>query len=240
MNIPNINPRQNQLLAALSQEEWERWQPLLEAVDLPLGKVLHEPGRKITQVYFPTSAIVSLMYMMEDGASAEIAAVGHEGMVGVSLLMGGQSTTSSAVVQSAGHGFRLSAERMMLEFDRGGPVQHRLLRYTQALFTQMSQTAACNRHHSVEQQLCSCLLGDLDRTPKQELVMTQEIIAGRLGVRREGITEAAGRLQGAGLIKYRRGHITVLDRVRLEKRSCECYAAVKVEYDRLLPMACAA
>jgi CRP-like cAMP-binding protein len=229
------DPRQNQLLAALPDAEWAHWLPQLEAVDLPLGKVLYESGSKLTHVYFPTTAIVSLLYVMEDGASAEIAVVGHEGLVGISLFMGGETTPSRAVVQSAGHGFRLNASLMMQEFNRAGPVLHLLLRYTQALITQMSQTAVCNRHHSLDQQLCRWLLLSLDRLHSDELVMTQELIANMLGVRREGVTEAAGHLQDAGLIQYRRGHITVLDRDRLERRACECYAVVKKEYDRLLP-----
>jgi CRP-like cAMP-binding protein len=229
------DPRQNRLLAALPDAEWAHWLPQLEAVDLPLGKVLYESGSKLTHVYFPTTAIVSLLYVMEDGASAEIAVVGHEGIVGISLFMGGETTPSRAVVQSAGHGFRLNASLMMQEFNRAGPVLHLLLRYTQALITQMSQTAVCNRHHSLDQQLCRWLLLSLDRLHSDELVMTQELIANMLGVRREGVTEAAGHLQNAGLIQYRRGHITVLDRDRLEQRACECYAVVKKEYDRLLP-----
>jgi CRP-like cAMP-binding protein len=229
------DPRRNQLLAALPDAEWAHWLPQMEAVDLPLGKVLYESGSKLTHVYFPTTAIVSLLYVMEDGASAEIAVVGHEGIVGISLFMGGETTPSRAVVQSAGQGFRLNASLMMQEFNRAGPVLHLLLRYTQALITQMAQTAVCNRHHSLDQQLCRWLLLSLDRLHSKELVMTQELIANMLGVRREGVTEAAGHLQEAGLIQYRRGHITVLDRDRLERRACECYAVVKKEYDRLLP-----
>jgi len=229
------DPRRNQLLAALPDAEWAHWLPQMEAVDLPLGKVLYESGSKLTHVYFPTTAIVSLLYVMEDGASAEIAVVGHEGIVGISLFMGGETTPSRAVVQSAGQGFRLNASLMMQEFNRAGPVLHLLLRYTQALITQMAQTAVCNRHHSLDQQLCRWLLLSLDRLHSKELVMTQELIANMLGVRREGVTEAAGHLQEAGLIQYRRGHITVLDRDRLEQRACECYAVVKKEYDRLLP-----
>ena len=229
------DPRRNQLLAALPDAEWAQWLPQLEAVDLPLGKVLYESGSKLTHVYFPTTAIVSLLYVMEDGASAEIAVVGHEGIVGISLFMGGETTPSRAVVQSAGQGFRLNASLMLQEFNRAGPVLHLLLRYTQALITQMAQTAVCNRHHSLDQQLCRWLLLSLDRLHSKELVMTQELIANMLGVRREGVTEAAGHLQEAGLIQYRRGHITVLDRDRLEQRACECYAVVKKEYDRLLP-----
>ena len=202
---------------------------------MPLGKVLYESGVALSHVYFPTTAIVSLLYVMEDGASAEIAVVGQEGIVGISLFMGGESTPSRAVVQSAGQAFRLTAKLMMQEFNRAGPVLHLLLRYTQALITQMAQTAVCNRHHSLDQQLCRWLLLSLDRLHSAEIVMTQELIANMLGVRREGVTEAAGHLQKAGLIRYRRGHITVLDRTRLEERACECYAVVKKEYDRLLP-----
>ena len=229
------DPRQNRLLAALPDAEWQRWLPHLEAVEMPLGKVLYESGSTLGHVYFPTTSIVSLLYVMEDGASAEIAVVGHEGIVGISLFMGGGSTPSRAVVQSAGQGFRLRASLMMQEFDRAGPVLHLLLRYTQALITQMAQTAVCNRHHSLDQQLCRWLLLSLDRLPSHELIMTQELIANMLGVRREGVTEAAGNLQDAGLIRYARGHITVLDREKLEQRTCECYAVVKNEYDRLLP-----
>ena len=230
------NPKLNDLLAALPQAEWERWLPQLELVQMPLGTVLYESGSKMTHVYFPTTAIVSLLYVMEDGASAEIAVVGHEGIVGISLFMGGSSTPSRAVVQSAGIGYRLRASLMMQEFNRAGPVLHLLLRYTQALITQMAQTAVCNRHHSLDQQLCRWLLLSLDRLKSNDLMMTQELIANMLGVRREGVTEAAGQLQDAGLIRYRRGHITVLDRPGLEKRTCECYAVVKNEYDRLLPL----
>ncbi len=229
------DPRQNRLLAALPDAEWSRWLPLLEPVDMPLGKVLYESGSSLSHVYFPATSIVSLLYVMEDGASAEIAVVGHEGLVGISLFMGGQSTPSRALVQSAGQGFRLKAHLLMHEFDRAGPVLHLLLRYTQALITQMAQTAVCNRHHSLDQQLCRWLLLSLDRLSSSKLVMTQELIANMLGVRREGVTEAAGHLQRAGLIRYRRGHITVVDRAGLEQRTCECYAVVKKEYDRLLP-----
>lgn len=215
--------------------QWQRWLPELERVDLPLGHVLYESGKKLSHVYFPVTAVISLLYVLENGASAEIAVVGHEGLVGVSLFMGGGSTPSRAVVQSAGYGFRLKAKDMQDEFDRGGPAQHLLLRYTQALITQMSQTAVCNRHHSLDQQLCRWLLLSLDRLQGDELVMTQELIANMLGVRREGVTESASKLQNAALIKYSRGHITVLDRPGLEKRACECYAVVKKEYDRLMP-----
>jgi CRP-like cAMP-binding protein len=227
--------RKNDLLAALPEAERQRLLPQLEPVDMPLGQVLYESGRTLSHVYFPTNAIVSLLYVMENGASAEIAVVGHEGLVGISLFMGGESTPSRAVVQSAGHGFRLRAQLIKDEFERAGPVMHLLLRYTQALITQMSQTAVCNRHHTTDQQLCRWLLLSLDRLQVSELVMTQELIANMLGVRREGVTEGALRLQKAGLIRYSRGHITVLDRPGLEKRTCECYAVVKKEYDRLLP-----
>ena len=233
------DPKTNHLLAALPAEELQRWLPLLEPVELPLGKVLYEAGGTLEHVYFPTSAIVSLLYVMEDGASAEIAVVGYEGVVGISLFMGGASTTSRAVVQSAGHGYRLRSRAMMLEFNRAGPAMHLLLRYTQALITQMAQTAVCNRHHSLDQQLCRWLLLSLDRLASSELVMTQELIANMLGVRREGVTEGALKLQEAGLIRYARGRITVLDRPGLEERTCECYAVVKKEYDRLLPTALA-
>jgi CRP-like cAMP-binding protein len=228
-------PRQNHLLAALPDAELMRWLPHLESVEMPLGAVLYEPGATLSHVYFPTTSIVSLLYVMENGASAEIAVAGNDGLVGISLFMGGESTPSRAVVQSAGHGFRLSAKRMKTEFERAGPVLHLLLRYTQALITQMSQTAVCNRHHSLDQQLCRWLLLSLDRLQGHELVMTQALIANMLGVRREGVTEAALKLQKAGLIRYSRGRITVLDRRGLEARTCECYAVVKKEYDRLLP-----
>ena len=228
------DPKQNQLLAALPKPEWQRWAPQLEWVSLPLGMVLYESGSTLGHVYFPTTAIVSLLYVMENGSSAEIAVVGHEGIVGVSLFMGGESTPSRAVVQSAGEGFRLTSAAIKEEFKRA-PVLHLLLRYTQALITQMAQTAVCNRHHSLDQQLCRWLLLSLDRLSGNELVMTQELIANMLGVRREGVTEAALKLQKSGLIRYSRGRITVLDRAGLEARSCECYAVVKKEYDRLLP-----
>jgi CRP-like cAMP-binding protein len=229
------NPLTNRLLAALAAPEWARWKSQLEAVELTLGEVLYESGGTLTHVYFPTTAIVSLLYVMENGSSAEIAVVGNEGIVGISLFMGGESTPSRAVVQSAGLGFRMLAAGMKDEFNRAGPVLHLLLRYTQALITQMAQTAVCNRHHSLDQQLCRWLLLSLDRLPGSELVMTQELIANMLGVRREGVTEAAIKLQSTGLISYARGRITVLDRAGLEKRTCECYAVVKKEYDRLLP-----
>jgi CRP-like cAMP-binding protein len=233
--LDSAEPRNNFLLAALPDPEWQRWRVLLEKVDMPLGQVLYESGATLTHIYFPTTSIVSLLYVMENGASAEIAVVGREGLVGVSLFMGGESTPSRAVVQSAGHGYRLRAQSMKDEFDRAGPVLHLLLRYTQALITQMAQTAACNRHHTLDQQLCRWLLLSLDRLRTNELSMTQELIANMLGVRREGVTEAASKLQQAGLISYARGRITVLNRPGLEKRTCECYAVVKHEYDRLLP-----
>ena len=236
MEILSPEPKKNLLLAALPHAELQRWLSLLEPVDLPLGEVLYESGITLSHVYFPTTAIISLLYVMENGASAEIAVVGKEGIVGISLFMGGESTSSRAVVQSAGQGFRLKAQLMKQEFNRAGPVLHLLLRYTQALITQMSQTAVCNRHHSLDQQLCRWLLLSLDRLEGNQLVMTQELIANMLGVRREGVTEGALKLQHAGLIQYARGHITVLDRVGLEKRSCECYGVVKKEYDRLLPV----
>ena len=228
------DPSQNQLLAALPPAEWKRWLPQLEYVEMPLGEVLYEAGATLSHVYFPTTAIVSLLYVMEDGASAEIAVVGNEGLVGISLFMGGESTPSRGVVQSAGVGFRMKAQVLKDEFDRP-PVLHLLLRYTQALITQMAQTAVCNRHHSLDQQLCRWLLLSLDRLQGNELVMTQELIANMLGVRREGVTEGALKLQQAGLIRYARGRINVLDRPALEARTCECYAVVKREYDRLLP-----
>jgi CRP-like cAMP-binding protein len=230
-----LDARHNHLLAALPEAEWQRWAAQLEPVDMPLGLVLYESGVGLAHVYFPVDSIVSLLYVMEDGASAEIAVVGNEGLVGVSLFMGGETTPSRAVVQSAGRGFRLAAQAMKNEFNRAGPVLHLLLRYTQALITQMSQTAVCNRHHSLDQQLCRWLLLSLDRLPGNELRMTQELIANMLGVRREGVTDAALKLQASGLIRYARGHITVLDRTRLEQRTCECYEVVKKEYDRLLP-----
>jgi len=233
------DPKQNGLLAALPKTAADQWLLQLQPVDMPLGKVLYEPGSKLSHVYFPTTSIVSLLYVMEDGASAEIAVVGHEGIVGIAMFMGGNSTPSRAVVQSAGGGFRLKSDLLMQEFNRAGPVLHLLLRYTQALITQMAQTAVCNRHHSLDQQLCRWLLLSLDRLHSNELVMTQELIANMLGVRREGVTEAAGHLHKAGLIQYQRGHITVLDRARLEQRVCECYGVVKKEYDRLLPAATA-
>jgi CRP-like cAMP-binding protein len=228
------NLQQNHLLAALPPGDFERLSPHLELVEMPLGEALYESGGRLQHVYFPTTSIVSLLYVMEDGASAEIAIVGNEGILGISLFMGGETTPSRAVVQSAGYGYRLKAQLLKQEFNRAGPVMHLLLRYTQALITQMAQTAVCNRHHSVEQQLCRWLLLSLDRLSTDELSMTQELIANMLGVRREGVTEAAGKLQRAGLIKYSRGRIMVTDRRGLEKEVCECYAVVKKEFDRLL------
>jgi CRP-like cAMP-binding protein len=228
------SPNQNHLLAALPTAEFERLAAHLELVPLPLGDMLYEPGEQLRHAYFPTTAIVSLHYVMESGASAESAGVGNEGVVGISLFMGGETTPSSAVVQTAGHAYRLEGRLLKQEFNRAGLMQRLLLRYTQALITQMTQTAACNRHHSVEQQLSRWLLVTLDRSPSGELIMTQELIASMLGVRREGITEAAGELQRAGCIRYRRGHIAVLDRPGLEARTCECYAVVRKELRRLL------
>ncbi len=227
--------KHNHLLAALPGAELQQWLPLLEAVDLPLGLVLYESGRTLSHVYFPTTAIVSLLFVLEDGESAEIAVVGNEGVVGISLFMGGESTPSRAVVQSAGRGYRFSSRSIKEAFGRNGAVMRLMLRYTQALITQMVQTAVCNRHHTVDKQLCRWLLLSMDRLQGNELVMTQELIADMLGVRRGGVTEAALKLQSAGLIRYARGHITVLDRPGLEQRTCECYAVVKKEYDRLLP-----
>ena len=232
---PSVNPKHNKLLAALPEADWQRWLPNLEPVDMPLGEVLYEPGATLSHVYFPTTAIVSLLYVMENGASAEIAVAGNDGIVGISLFMGGESTPSRAVVQSAGQAFRMKAQTLKDEFGQHGPVLHLLLKYTQALITQMAQTAVCNRHHSLDQQLSRWLLLSLDRLQGNQLVMTQELIANMLGVRREGVTEAALKLQKAGFITYARGHITVIDRSGLEKCTCECYAVVKKEYDRLLP-----
>jgi CRP-like cAMP-binding protein len=229
------DPRSNHLLHALPAADWTRIRPGLEPVELRLGASVYESGDRPDYVLFPTTSIVSLLYVMADGASAEIAVVGNEGLVGVSLFMGGESTPSRAVVQSAGRGYRLRGAALKAEFARGGAMQHLLLRYTQSLITQMAQTAVCNRHHSIDQQLCRWLLLSLDRLSKPELTMTQELIANMLGVRREGVTEAAGKLQAAGLIKYSRGKITVLDRGGLEERCCECYEVVKRESDRLLP-----
>lgn len=228
------SPSQNHLLAALPTAEFESLAAQLELVPMPLGQMLYEPGEQLRHAYFLTTSIVSLQYVTESGASAETAGVGNEGVVGISLFMGGDTTSSSAVVQTAGHAYRLDRRLLKQEFDRAGLLQRLLLRYTQALMTQMSQTAACNRHHSVEQQLCRWLLLTLDRVSSRELIMTQELIAGMLGVRREGVTEAAGKLQRAGFISYRRGHIAVLDRSGLESRACECYGVLKKELTRLL------
>ncbi len=233
MSSPH-NPNQNHLLAALHTAEFERLAAHLELVPMPLGEVLYEPGAQMRHAYFPTTAVVSLHYVMESGASAETAGVGNEGVVGISLFMGGDTTPSSAVVQIAGHAYRLEPRLLKEEFNRAGLMQRLLLLYTQALLTQMAQTAACNRYHTVEQQLCRWLLLTLDRVSSQELIVTQELVARMLGVRREGITEAAGKLQNAGFIRYRRGHIAVLDRSGLEGRACECYAIVRKELIRLL------
>ena len=233
MSLPH-SPNQNYLLAALPAVEFERVAAHLELVPMQLGEILYEPGGQLAHAYFPTTSIVSLHYVMESGASAETAGVGNEGVVGISLFMGGDTTPSSAVVQTAGHAYRLERRLLKREFDRAGLLQRLLLRYTQGLITQTTQTAACNRHHSVEQRLCRWLLLTLDRVPSHELIMTQELVAGMLGVRREGITEAAGKLQRAGFIRYRRGHIAVLERSGLETRVCECYAVVKKELSRLL------
>ncbi|MDE1947097.1 MAG: Crp/Fnr family transcriptional regulator [Burkholderiales bacterium] len=231
---PAPDPRQNRLLAALPPAEFAPLAGHLQCVALPLGEMLYEPGQQLQHAYFPTTAVVSLHYVTESGASAETAGVGNEGVVGISLFMGGDTTPSSAMVQAAGHAWRLDRHRLKQAFDAGGLLQRLLLRYTQALLTQMSQTAACNRHHSVEQQLSRWLLLALDRAPERELVITQELVANMLGVRRESVTEAAGTLQKIGCIRYRRGHIAVVDRVGLQTRSCECYAVVKKEMDRLL------
>jgi CRP-like cAMP-binding protein len=227
-------PHQNHLLDALPANDYERLASHLELIPMNLGDVLYESGDKLRHVYFPTTCIISLLYVMEDGASAEIAVVGNEGILGISLFMGGNTTPSRAIVQSAGHAYRLAADLLKNEFERYGPTMHLLLRYTQALITQMAQTAVCNRHHSVDQQLCRWLLLSLDRLASNELSMTQELIGNMLGVRREGVTEAAGNLQRAGLIEYHRGKITVINRPGVEKRSCECYQVVKTEFDRLL------
>lgn len=229
------DPRENQILAVLPQDERERLFPDLDLVPMSVGAVLYESGDALQHVYFPTNCIISLLYVLENGASAEIAVVGREGVIGVSLFMGGETTPSRAVVQSEGFAYRLSGKRLKEEFNRHGKLLHVLLRYTQSLITQMAQTAVCNRHHSVEQQLARWLLLSLDRLSTNELKMTQELIANMLGVRREGVTEAAGKLQKHGVISYSRGHIKVLDRANLEKLSCECYAVVKRETDRLLP-----
>jgi CRP-like cAMP-binding protein len=228
------SPSENHLLAALPTAEFERLAPHLELVPMPLGEILYEPGGQLEHAYFPTTAIVSLHYVMQSGASSEAAGVGNEGVVGISLFMGGDTTPSSAVVLTAGHGYRLASRLLMQEFSRAGLMQQLMLRYTQALITQITQTAVCNRHHSIEQQLCRWLLLTIDRIPSRELVMTQELVASMLGVRREGITATAGNLQRDGIISYRRGHIAVLDRCGLETRACECYAVVKTELSRLL------
>jgi CRP-like cAMP-binding protein len=236
MTTPAVHsPRQNHLLDALPTSDYERLAPHLELILMKLGDVLYESGDQLRYVYFPTTCIVSLLYLMKDGASAEIAVVGNEGILGISVFMGGNTTPSRAIVQAAGYAYRLKADLLKNEFERYGPTMHLLLRYAQALITQMAQTAVCNRHHSVDQQLCRWLLLCLDRLSSNEISMTQELIANMLGVRREGATEAAGHLQKAGLIDYHRGRITVLDRSGLEARSCECYAVVKKEFDRLLP-----
>lgn len=233
---PSIpHPRQNRLLAALPDPDFERIAPFLEPEAMPLGRILYESGSTLQHVHFPTTSIVSLLYEMEDGSTAEIAVVGNDGMVGISLFMGGESTSSRAVVHSAGRGYRLAAGLLKSEFNRFGPTMQLLLRYTQALITQMTQTSVCNRHHSVDQQLARLLLLSLDRHDSNELVMTQELMAGMLGVRREGVTEAAGKLQAGGAIRYNRGRITVLDRASLEAQACECYDVVRRETERLLP-----
>jgi CRP-like cAMP-binding protein len=236
---PISNPRQNQLLSALLDAEWSRWQPQLELVDLPRGMVLCESGDVPTYAYFPTTAIVSLLHMTSDGASSEIAVVGNDGVVGISLCMGGDAMTSRAMVQSAGKGYRLRAQLVKAEVNRAGPMLYMLLRYAQSMIEQVAQTALCNRYHSIDQQLCRRLLAGLDRSPSDELTMTQELLASLLGVRREGVTVAALKLQHAGVIRYSRGHIAVLNRQRLEQRTCECYKATKKEHDRLLPAALA-
>ena len=231
--VSTKNAKQNQLLAAMPEAEWKRWLPEIEAIDLPLGKVLYEPGSTLTHVYFPTTAIASLHYVMVSGASAEVAGVGNEGVVGMHLYLSGDTTTSSAVVQTAGYAYRIERHILMQEFSRAGKVQHVLLRYTQALITQIAQSVVCNRHHTVEQQFSRWLLTTLDRIPSGELVMTQELVASMLGVRRESITQVAGKFQQAGYIRYRRGHISVLDRAGLESCACECYGVVKQELQRL-------
>jgi len=233
--LPHVTPARNHLLGALPNSDVARLTPHLRLVSLSLGEALYESGIALRHVYFPIDSIVSLLNVMADGASAEIAVVGNDGVVGVSLFMGGESTPSRAVVQSAGHAYRMRASILKSEFIRAGAMQHLLLRYTQALLTQMAQTAVCNRHHTLDQQLCRWLLLSLDRLPSNELAMTQDLIANMLGVRREGVNDAAGKLQDAGLIHYSRGHIVVLDRLGIEARTCECYAVVKRESDRLLP-----
>lgn len=236
----SLDPRQNRLLAALPADEYEHLSPYLELVHLPAGEILYDSGAQLQHVYFPATVIVSLMYDMENGVSVEIAGIGNEGMLGVALIMGGSTMPNRAMVLCAGSAYRLKSRLLMSEFNRAGgrrtgALQHVLLRYTQARIIQMSQNAACNRHHSMEQQVCRWLLSCLDRSPSNTLTMTHELISSALGVRREGITEAAGKLQQAGFIHYRRGHITVLDRAGLEERACECYQVVKAEFDRLLP-----
>ncbi|WP_300657183.1 Crp/Fnr family transcriptional regulator [Pseudomonas sp.] len=233
----SATPQKNHLLAALPLDVQNRLQPKLELVPLPLGKVLYESGDTLSHVYFPTDSIVSLLYVMENGASAEISVVGNEGFIGVAVFMGGESTTSRAIVQSAGYAYRLPARQFKDEVNRYSEMLHLMLRYTQALITQMAQTAVCNRHHSIDQQLCRWLLLSLDRLPTNDLVMTQELIANMLGVRREGVTEAAGKLHRSGVIEYSCGRIKVINRPMLERMSCECYAVVKKETDRLLPFA---
>jgi len=235
LSLGSNDPRQNHLLAVLPKAERERLFPHLELVPMPLGKVLYESGGQMSHVYFPATAIISLLSVMDNGASAEIAIVGYEGIVGIALFLGGETMANRAVVQSAGTAFRLPGQLLQQEFNRAGPFQHLLLRYTMAFLAQMAQTAVCNRHHTIDQQLCRWLLLSLDRLPSNELSMTQELIANMLGVRREGVTEAAGKLQAAGLIDYSRGNITVLDRPGLEARVCECYGVVKAEFARLLP-----
>lgn len=233
--VTSQTPLRNHLLEALNKTDLGHFSSELELIQMPLGQVLYESGEKLNYVYFPTTSIISLLYVMENGSSAEIAVVGNEGILGISLFMGGETTPSRAIVQSAGYGYRLKAQVLKDEFYRTGPTMRLLLRYTQALITQMSQTAVCNRHHSIDQQLCRWLLLSLDRLETDELTMTQELIANMLGVRREGVTEAAGKLQKLGLIKYSRGRIKVIDRPGVEAKCCECYKVVKVEYDRLLP-----
>src|ERR1700744_243007 len=235
MPDPIHDPHQNHLLAALTEAERHRLFPHLQLVSMPLGKVLYESGDRLRHVYFPTDSIVSLLYVLADGASAEISVVGNDGLIGIALFMGGETTPSRAIVQSAGYAYRLIGQQLKDEFHRSGGMQLLLLRYTQALITQMAQTAVCNRHHSVDQQLCRWLLLSLDRLSSNTLIMTQELIANMLGVRREGVTEAAGKLDKLGVIRYARGLITVLDRPKLEQLCCECYAVVKTESDRLLP-----
>jgi len=235
-HIPLFDPRQNHLIAALPRDAQERIAPNLELVSLPLGKVLYESGDTLQHAYFPTDGIISLLYVMENGASAEISVVGNEGIIGTALFMGGESTPSRAIVQSAGHAYRMTKRSFKDEFSRHSEMLMLLLRYTQALITQMAQTAVCNRHHTIDQQLCRWLLLSLDRLPSNNLVMTQELIANMLGVRREGVTQSAGKLQKLGVIDYYRGHIKVLNRTKLEQLSCECYAVVKKETDRLLPI----